>query len=303
MDNKGNKLISTVIKALDHTSEGILIITLEGRILYYNKAWLDIHAFGPEDDFRGRMLQDVEREEILPLINEARETILKTGSFATQFPTTRRDGKFHVISVGCTLIHEVDPHLVVIILQEVTELVKTQETLKRRNRELGVINEVHAAMTSSLPRGAVIRKMLKVLGDYIGATYYAIYRVDMKERRGNLLTSIGIPQRFRRQISSIDLENPAMVHMSGSGGICVLEQDLPTYRGRLDNLRDVLGVKRTVILVSRARSSHAFITMFGLTRDEEIPADVRHFYQTAAYDFGIAVERVELLDEIGRAHV
>jgi PAS domain S-box-containing protein len=295
-----NNVVDVILRALDYTNDAIILGTMDGTLLYHNKAYLDIHAMDPNLNLAGRNIQNIERLELLPIVKKAMAALRTRGFCTYQFGTVRWDGKYHDISVAANVIPGIDPPIVVAVLREVTDLVQSQKDLERRNRELGVINQMHAAMTSTGPRRTVIRNMLRLLGDYIGATYYAVYRVDSQRKRAVMIASIGLPLRYRNLVSEFEIDHPAVLRTFKSGATCVLEQDSPRLPGRLDHLRVELGVKRTIIFVSRARGVSKFITIFGLTQGREITDEERGFYETAAHDFGMAIERVELLEELDR---
>ena len=123
-------MLSTIIEAFDFTKDGIAIVTFQGTLLYYNRMWLEIHALDPEVDYTGKQLLEIERDEIHPIIEKGKEVLQREGHFVTQVSTTRRDGKYHVIHIAVSLIGHLDPPLVVIILREVTEIVKAKEELE-----------------------------------------------------------------------------------------------------------------------------------------------------------------------------
>lgn len=123
-------LLSTIIEAFNFMQDGIAIVTIEGTVLYYNRVWLDIHALDSSVDYTGMRLRDLEREQIHPILDEGRESLLREGVFTRQFGTTRRDGKYHVVHIVASLVDHLEPPLVVIVLREVTDLVKVQEELE-----------------------------------------------------------------------------------------------------------------------------------------------------------------------------
>jgi PAS domain S-box-containing protein len=148
VDSRGMDMLSTIIEAFNFTKDGIAIVTFQGTLLYYNRMWLEIHALDPEVDYAGRPLLEIEREEIHPVIEEARESLQRDGYFVKQIGTMRRDGKYHVVHVVASLIGHLDPPLVVIILREVTELVQAREELEAYRDHLEELVEQRTAELS-----------------------------------------------------------------------------------------------------------------------------------------------------------
>jgi PAS domain S-box-containing protein len=148
MDSKGMDMLSTIIDAFNYMKDGIAIVTIEGTLLYYNRVWIEIHALDPDVDYTGRLLFDIEMDDIQPVIAEGRDAILKEGVFAKQFGTTRRDGKYHIVHVVANLIDHLDPPLVVIVLREVTDLVGVREELEQYRDHLEELVEQRTAELS-----------------------------------------------------------------------------------------------------------------------------------------------------------
>ena len=177
-EDRPRNLADVIFKALEYTADSILILDVGGTIRYHNKAWLAVHAFGENEDFRGTNIRDVERKELLPLVDDVEKAVLKCGFFARQFGTVRRDGLYHDVHVSANLVRNSDPPRVVVIVRDVTPLVQTQRELERRNKELSILNEMHRIIISAKNQTTVIRLMLKLLGAYIGADIMSMYKAD-----------------------------------------------------------------------------------------------------------------------------
>jgi len=148
MDSIGMDMLSTIIEAFNFTKDGIAIVTLRGTLIYCNRMWLEIHALDPNVDYSGKSLLEIEREEIHPIIYEARDQLRENEYFVKQIGTTRRDGKYHIVHIAASLIGHLDPPLVVIILREMTELVQQREELEAYRDRLEELVEQRTAELS-----------------------------------------------------------------------------------------------------------------------------------------------------------
>ncbi len=143
-------LLSTIIEAFNYSKDGIAITTIDGTLLYYNRVWIEIHALDPEIDYTGKRLRDIERKELLPIMDEGNEILLRDGFYANQLGTTRRDGKYHVVHFVASLVKHLDPPLVVIVLREVTEIVEAQKELEEyRDRLEELVRERTDSLTKA----------------------------------------------------------------------------------------------------------------------------------------------------------
>jgi PAS domain S-box-containing protein len=292
-------LADVLLKSLDYTKDGIIIGNMEGTILYHNKAWLDIHAFTESESIKGMSLRDFERPELLPIVDEGIAAMRDKGAYERVIGTVRRDGVYHDVLILAFIVPSTDPPVVMAVLREVTDLVQTKRNLERVNRELGILNEVHGIISSATNRAAVTRKIMTVLGSYLKADYMSIYKVDYSAGCAMLLDAIGVPRKIRGLVSKIPLEIPMYRQMAKSPKTFVVEQDVPGYHGgpTLD-FRKELRIKRSVGFVFRTEGKNDYMAIFGLKRDENVTPEVRMFLESVANRFGIAIEKVELLDTL-----
>jgi len=290
-------IAAVIFKALDFISDGVALGPADGTVYYHNKAWNAIHALDEDLDLRGKSIYDVERDEMKPIVNRTMEDLFKFGSCTQQFGTVRRDGKYHDIHLSAKLIREVDPPLVIVILREITDLVQTQKKLERLNRELKILNDMHRVTISATSKAAIIKLMMQRLGAYIKADFTAVFEVDESAGYAVHLDSTGVPARFKKKIMRWPLAKSAYGRMAKSSKTYVMEQDLPGFR-EASNIRERMGVKRTIGCVFRTGDKNAYLVLLGLKREENIEPETRNFFLTVTNQFGTAIEKIELLGAI-----
>jgi signal transduction histidine kinase len=139
-------------------------------------------------------------------------------------------------------------------------------------------------------------KILKLLGDYVGAKSSGIYAVDRAKDHVVLLQSVGLPARVARHVATMSLENSAFNKIIQSRHTFVMEEDMPGHTGHRQDIRGQMGFTRVIGFVFRTGTDRDYLVIFGLPEAKSIDPDIRRFFDTAAGQFGIAVERIELLD-------
>jgi PAS domain S-box-containing protein len=288
-----------ILKAFDYTTDGIIVGRLDtGIVLFHNKAWLRIHALDENTDMRGKVFRDYERPELKPILDKTTEELRKRGTYSYQFGTIRRDGVYHDVHLSANVIRECDPPVVVVILREVTDLVQMQGEIARRNVELALLNEIHGIMTKARSKKLVMSMMLKLLGDFIGAEGRGFYLIDQQNHRCVRLLSEGLPSKIRRKVDVIPMTDSVFAKIARSQHAVVLEEDLKPRKRLPADIRPDMGFKRTVGIVFRTRLRKDYLVIFGLKEAKNIDPDVRAFLDTAASQFGIALERVELFEAL-----
>jgi PAS domain S-box-containing protein len=286
----------SILKAFEYSTDGIIVGGLDGIVLFHNKAWLRIHALDENTDMRGKKFRDFERPELLPILDKVTEEIMKRGSYSYQLGTVRRDGVYHDVHIAANIIRECDPPVVIVILREVTDFVQMQNEIARRNVELALLNEIHRIMAKARSQKQVMTKILKLLGDYVGAKSSGIYAVDRAKDHVVLLQSVGLPARVARHVATMSLENSAFNKIIQSRHTFVMEEDMPGHTGHRQDIRGQMGFTRVIGFVFRTGTDRDYLVIFGLPEAKSIDPDIRRFFDTAAGQFGIAVERIELLD-------
>ncbi len=289
-----------VLRAFDYTTDGIIVGRLsDGVVLYHNKAWLRIHALDENTDMRGKVFREFERAELLPVLDKVTEEIRKRGSYSYQIGTVRRDGVYHDVHMAANVIRECDPPVVIVILREITDLVQMKSEIARRNVELELLNEIHRVVARARSRKTVIRKMLALLRDFVGAKFCGFYLIDHANKDAVLIDEIGLPPGTRKKVMHIPLnKNSAFAGIAKSRHTYVLEEEMPDHDGGRADIRKALGIKRTIGTVFKTGTNRDYMTIFGLPEAESVDPEIRSFFDTAAKQFVMVIERVELLDAL-----
>ena len=292
------KMEDIVLRALDYSTDGIAIGTIDGTIYYHNKAWFDIHNWASTYDVRGRNIKDVERKELQPVLAAVFAGLHMKGHFTGTFGITRPDGLYHDILINAQVIKRFKPPVVIAILRRVTELVQAKRALERRSAELGVLNEIHRVMTAAGDRQTVVRKMLRLLGDFVGACAAGIYEVDPSLDYVRLIDCYGLPAPVRRRVERVPTTDKAFARILASRRLVVMEEAIPRHRGGRGDIRAAMGFSRVMSLVFRAGAGRKYLVIFGLKGESAIGREVHRFLETAAKQFGIALDRVELVEKL-----
>lgn len=289
-----------ILKALDYSDEGIILGSLDGTVYYHNRAWLKIHALDENLDLRGKNIRDYERPEIAPILDKFNEQLLKRGSYTYQFGTVRKDGMYHDVHLSGNIIRTIDPPVAVAILREVTDLVQTQKEVARRNVEIELFNEIYTAIAKTRSRKRVIRTIMKLLGDFVGAKACGFYLIDHAKKDAVLIDALGLPPRVKERVMHIPLTDGVFGRIAKSRQPLVLEEDMPGHDGGRLDIRQTMGFKRAIGARFWTGANQEYIVIFGLPEAESVDPEIRRFFDAAAKRFGIAIERVDLLDTLER---
>ncbi|GEM_PF-2586047 len=141
MAHGGNDLKSTIIEAFEFSKDGIAIVNLDEELLYYNRAFIEIHGLGTDENYVGRKVGSLQQEKMMPLFIDMKSELLEKGFATRKFGIGRRGGGYHHVHVVSNIIDHLDPPFVVIVIREITELIKAEEELKRYRDNLQALVE------------------------------------------------------------------------------------------------------------------------------------------------------------------
>lgn len=153
MSAREDRTDQRILDAIDHSIDGIAVLTFDREIVYYNKGWVEMHGLDTGADYTGMKLGDIEREQLHPMIDDAWDILREKGIYINQLGTRRRDGKFQEIHIVAKVVPGGDTPLVLVVIREVGDLVETvtgqeqdynylMDLLDERGRQLQESNEM-----------------------------------------------------------------------------------------------------------------------------------------------------------------
>ncbi len=155
--------------AVEQSSEGVAIVDIDGKLLFSNKSFAQMHGYGPEE-LLGKHLSIFHTPEQMPSVNAANRIILETGSFAGEIWHVHRDGTVFPTLMHNSRLHDEAGNPVGIIgtLQDITERKMVEESLreegKRAQSYLDLAGVMFVALDAVGTVTLVNRKACEVLG-------------------------------------------------------------------------------------------------------------------------------------------
>ncbi|MEW6532089.1 MAG: PAS domain S-box protein [Thermodesulfobacteriota bacterium] len=123
--------------AVEQSSEGLAVVDLEGRLLFLNKAFAEMHGATPED-LVGHHLSVFHNEEQMAAVDAANRRIHEQGAFSGEIWHTRRDGSTFPGLMHNTLLRDGNgkPIGMVGTLRDITDIKAAAEALHKSHEQL-----------------------------------------------------------------------------------------------------------------------------------------------------------------------
>lgn len=150
MPKENRELLTTIIEAFDYSDDGIAVVTEELRLLYCNRAWLEIHDLNPDGEYTGKNLREIEEARLHWVIDEGMKALRDKGVYSREVKDKRPDGSPQYVHVLANFIPHIQPPLILVLLHDITEFALAKEELKRHQNYLeGLVEERTAELTSA----------------------------------------------------------------------------------------------------------------------------------------------------------
>lgn len=164
-----------LMQAVEQSVDGIAVADLEGRIIFVNGAWAEMHGYGREEiagELIGKSLEifhtpEQVRDEVTPFNREA----LEKGAVSGEVGHKRRDGSLFPAMMSTTVFRDEkgEPRGFVGVARDISEMKRVEEELKRSEATYREIFDAanDAIFVHDLETGAILdvnRRMTEMYG-------------------------------------------------------------------------------------------------------------------------------------------
>ena len=297
--------LQTVVENL---AEGLVISDLEGRLVSWNRASLEMHGFASAAEARNR----------LPELSEIFEISTPGGSLLSvdQWPISRvmrgevlRDlelrvrrldtGVERIFSYGGSTVRDNSGRpLAFVTITDITERKRVEEALEKRTRQQQAVAELgqHAVAGRDLAR--LIQDAVALVPLVLGVEFCKL--LELRRESGDLLVRAGTGWKRNvvgRATVSAGRESQAGFTLIGNAPVTVEDYAQET-RFPMPPLLAKHGVRSGVSGVIHTRGVAFGVLAVHSTRPRKFSGDDVHFVQSVANILAVAIDRRDLEEEL-----
>ena len=139
---KAEERILRLSKAVEQSSEGIVLTNLDPRVQYANKAWAEMHGYTPEEAI-GMKVSDLQTDEHVKIYEKAVNHMHSYDSWSGETSHKRKDGTTFPIQISVSMLrNEVgEPVGFISVSRDVTELKKAENALIKSEQKYRTLVE------------------------------------------------------------------------------------------------------------------------------------------------------------------
>ncbi len=265
-EEKYRTLVSSV-------QEGVFISTPQGRFLDFNDALLRMTGYETREELLGVDIPTAfyanssDRERLKRLLQQ------HSSVADFEFEMRRKDGEVRTMLESSIAVRDAAGNVTAYqgFLLDITERKQAESEIRRRNRELMVLNSIAQTLTESLDLTDSLHRTLGQMAELFGLDATSLYLFDQDGTKLRRVAAVGHRSEFSRHFPPVSVKPELMQHIKAVHATFLSAKSLPlpqvfrdaqTKEGLADAYIVVLWSKDRVIggLVVGSRTPREFST-------------------------------------------
>jgi PAS domain S-box-containing protein len=137
-ERRMEKEIRLLSLAVEQSGDGILVTTLEGNVVFANRAWANLHGYESGDELVDRHQFRFHPEDEALRLQDVLQEVLAAGSWSGEMRHWRPDGSTFLSLFGCTRLRDTAGRNIgyVVIATDITARKRVEDRLRRHSDDL-----------------------------------------------------------------------------------------------------------------------------------------------------------------------
>ena len=288
---------------VSNVQEGVFISTPQGRFLDFNDALLRMSGYESREellavDIPGAFYKNAaDRERLQKLLNEH-------GAVADfEFEMRRKDGEVRTMLESSITVRDAGGNVTAYqgFLQDITERKQAELEIRRRNRELMVLNSIGQTLTESLDLSDSLQRTLRQMAELFSLDATSLYLFDESGTKLRRVAAAGHRSEYSRNFPAVSVKPELLQHMKDAHATFISAQGLPLPAVFRDaQMKEGIATAYIVILWSKDRVIGGLVVGTRTPR-EFSPADVNLLIAVGS-QISSAIDRSILYEETRQAY-
>ena len=295
-EEKYRSLVSSV-------QEGVFISTPQGRFLDFNEAMMRMTGFETREELLRADIpaaiyaNPADRERLKKLLQEH-------GAVADfEFEMRRKDGEIRTVLESSIAVKDAVGNVSAYqgFLLDITERKRAEQEIRRRNRELLVLNSIGQTLTESLDLGDSVHRTLRQMAELFSLDACALYLFEDEGTHIRRIAAVGHRSEYARHFPVVTVKPELLQHIKAVHATFLSAQGLALPAiFREAQRREELVSAYVVVLWSKDRVVGG-LTVGSRTPKDFSPADINLLVAVGS-QLSSAIERAKLYEEARQAY-
>lgn len=288
---------------ISNVQEGVFISTPQGRFVDFNDALLRMTGYETREEL---MAVDIPTSFYKNAADRDRlkRLLQQHGSVADfEFEMRRKDGELRTLLESSIAVRDAAGNVSAFqgFLLDITERKQAEQEIRRRNRELMVLNSIAQAMTESLDLNDSLHRTLRQMAELFGLDATSLYLFDKAGTKLRRVAAAGHRSEYSRHFPPVSVKPELLQHIQEVHATFLSAQGLPLPPIFRDaQMKEGIATAYIVILWSKDRVIGGLV-VGSRTPREFSPADVNLLIAVGS-QISSAIERSRLYEETRLAY-
>ena len=289
---------------VENVQEGVFIATPDSRFLHFNEAFM--RMLGYEDRQELMHLNDVganlyvnpaDRDRLMKLLQDH-------GSVTNfEFQVRRKGGEIRTVLESSFVTR--DPSGEISAYQgfvlDITERKQAEQEIRRRNRELLVLNAIGQTLNQPLEMHEMLDRTLRQVVELFGGDQGAIYLLEPDTNVLLRAAAFGMRSEYARAFPPTPFPGDLLEHVRAVRATILSEPGLPLPRVFRDIQRTEAIVASQVVVLWSSSRPIGLLSLGHLSPKEFAGAEL-NLLTTVGNEIAVAVEKLQLYEETRAAY-
>ncbi len=288
---------------VSNVQEGVFISTPQGRFLDFNDALMRMSGYEKREELlavdipTGFYKNAADRERLKRLLQEH-------GNVADfEFEMRRKDGEVRTMLESSITVRDAAGNVTAYqgFLQDITERKQAELEIRRRNRELMVLNSIAQTLTESLDLVDSLHRTLRQMAELFSLDATSLYLFDESGTKLRRVAAAGHRSEYSRHFPAVSVKPELLQHIKEAHATFISAQGLPLPAVFRDaQIKEGIATAYIVILWSKDRVIGGLVVGTRAPR-EFSPADVNLLIAVGS-QISSAIDRSILYEETRQAY-
>jgi two-component system NtrC family sensor kinase len=287
---------------ISNVQEGVFISTPAGRFLDFNDALMRMLGYEHRDELLSVEISSMyansgDRERLKKLLHEH-------GSVADfEFEIRRRDGEVRTMMESSIAVRDAANVVTAFqgFLLDITDRKRAEQEIRRRNRELLVLNSIAQTLSESMDLNDSLYRTLRQISELFKLDASSLYLFDEAELTVRRLAAVGYRSEYARNFPKVTVQPELLQHVKAVHATFLSAQGLPLPPVfRTVQHKEGIASSFLVILWSKDRVI-GVLSVGSRTLREFSPADINLLIAVGS-QISNAIDRTLLYEETRQAY-
>lgn len=282
--------------------EGVFIATAQGRFLDFNDAFLRIVGYDNRDEL---MRVDIPTMYVNPADRERLTRILTEHGSVNEFEfdIRRTDGEIRTVSESSIAVRDIAGNITAYqgFLLDVTERRRAEYEIRRRNRELLVLNSIAETLASSLDLNDSIHRTLRQIVELFALDAVSLYVFERDGITLKRVASVGQRSEFAKSFPVVTMPTELIQQIRSVRASFLSAQGLP-LPPLVRELQRKEGIESSYIVTLWSKEKIVGGLAIGCRSAREFSAADISLLIAVGSQLASAVERNQLYEETRQAY-